>query len=234
MKMKNVGEIMKQRTVIFILLPIIIILINSCAIAPMDISIVPSKTSYYCHPETGTENEVYIGETLLKEGRKSDQIAIYLTVEYGNKGWNAYHHIGEYKRIGFADEYVLYQGSEKNSNGISNAYSQILEDKEGNCYRRLNNGVELLSKDVYIKKGYTDNSSDNFEQNLVYTGRDGNILKFSYREFYNDMARASYTMDATYDISKEKIIRFKGASFEIIKANNQSIKYKILTGFKSQ
>jgi hypothetical protein len=225
---------MKSNILICITAFIVCILISSCAIAPMDITFVPNKTTYYSKPEIGTKNTVYIGETLLKEGRKSDQIAIYLLVEYGKIGWTAYHHTGQYKRVGLADDYILYQGSELNSNGISMAYSQILEDKDGNCYLRLNYDVQLLQKSEYIKKDYTDGSSDNFEQNLIYTGRDGDILKLSYREFYNDMARASYTIDATYDITEENIIRFRGASFEVLEANNQSITYKLLSGFKSK
>ena len=224
---------MKCRIIFFSLLLGILFIIG-CSIAPMKILRTPAKSVYYCRPEINSINEVYIGETLLNEGRKSEQIAIYLLAEYGNKGWNAYHHIGEYKRIGFADEYILYQGNEINNNGVTNTYSQILESKNGDCYRRLNFGVELLPKESYVKKEYTDNLSDNFSQNLIYTGKDSDIIKFSYREFYNDMARASYTIDATYDISKDNTIRFKGALIEVIDANNQYIKYKLLSGFKSQ
>ena len=228
-------NLVKQKIVVCILLLVAIILISSCATLPqMNITIIPNKTIHSLQPTIGIENEVFIGETLIKEGTYPEQISIFLSSEYGKIRFNGYHHSGEYKCIGTADEYKLYQGTIINDTGLSRTYSQIVENNEGICYRKLDYGLKLLPKSEYTKKKYADKSSDNFEQNLVYTGREGNILKFSYREFYNDMARASYTMDVTYDLSKDNIIRFKSASLEIIKADNQSITYKLLSGFKSK
>ncbi|MBQ1643496.1 MAG: hypothetical protein II103_03075 [Treponema sp.] len=49
---------------------------------------------------------------------------------------------------------------------------------------------------------------------------------------YNGTARPAFTIDATYDMSQDNVIRFKGAVLEIVSYNNQNIKYKVISGFK--
>ena len=83
------------------------------------------------------------------------------------------------------------------------------------------------------KDKYVEDSGKDFEQTLIYTGAEGTVLRFTYREFANNTARPAFTIDATYDIENDKVIRFKGASLEVISVDNQSITYKLVSGFKS-
>ena len=71
------------------------------------------------------------------------------------------------------------------------------------------------------------------KQTLIYTGAEGTVLRFTYREFKNNTARPAFTIDAIYDIENDKVIRFKGASLEVISVDNQSITYKLVSGFRS-
>lgn len=71
-----------------------------------------------------------------------------------------------------------------------------------------------------------------FNQEFIYSGKVGNIVKFSYREFYKNLARQAFTQDVQYDLSEGNIIGFKGAKFEIINASNFKLDYKILSPFK--
>jgi outer membrane lipoprotein-sorting protein len=67
---------------------------------------------------------------------------------------------------------------------------------------------------------------------LLYQGFSGNILRISFREYINDMARPSYFQDVTYDIpSFPTDITFKTVKLQVLSAGNNGIRYKILSGF---
>ena len=127
----------------------------------------------------------------------------------------------------------IYQFPNRYTNGWAKVYPQIMETQNGEIFLVTNSGKDLLNADEYVKKIVIDISDYYFEQQLIYTGAEGKILKFTYREFVDGTARPAFTVDATYDLSKDTTIRFKGAVLEIINYNNQSIKYKVLSGFKT-
>lgn len=70
--------------------------------------------------------------------------------------------------------------------------------------------------------------SNSFKRELIYGGLSGNTLSISYREFSDGTARPAFTQDLKYDLSESKIIGFRGARFEVAKASNTVIKYKVL------
>jgi hypothetical protein len=72
---------------------------------------------------------------------------------------------------------------------------------------------------------------DYFKQEFIYNGKVGNAVKFSYREFANDLARPAFTQDLQYDLTESKIIGFKGLRVEILSATNIKIQYKVLSYF---
>ena len=67
-----------------------------------------------------------------------------------------------------------------------------------------------------------------FRKELVYTGISRNVVSILYREFKDDMARSAFSQDLKYDLSESKIVGYRGARFEIIKATNQGLTYKTL------
>ena len=71
-----------------------------------------------------------------------------------------------------------------------------------------------------------------FSQELIYNGRVGNSVKFIYREFSNQMARAAFSQEVQYDLELSKIIGFKGVRIEIIDATNSEITYQVKNHFK--
>ena len=70
-----------------------------------------------------------------------------------------------------------------------------------------------------------------FRQELIYDGRNGNQVKFLYREFSGDLIRSAFNQQAEYDLTESKEIGFKGARIEVIEASNTQIKYKVLKSF---
>lgn len=67
-----------------------------------------------------------------------------------------------------------------------------------------------------------------FKKELVYTGISQNVVSILYREFKDDMARPAFSQDLKYDLSEGRVVGYRGARFEIIKATNQGLTYKTL------
>jgi len=68
----------------------------------------------------------------------------------------------------------------------------------------------------------------NFKQELVYTGVSKNVITIVYREYINDFARAAFSTELKYDLGEGDTIGYKGARFQILKASNVGIDYKVL------
>jgi hypothetical protein len=82
-----------------------------------------------------------------------------------------------------------------------------------------------------VEKQLTVEAVDSVKREILYDGRAGTTIHLSYREFVKDLARPAFTQELSYDIRDDRTIGFKGARFEVINANNTSIRYKLLTGF---
>jgi hypothetical protein len=91
----------------------------------------------------------------------------------------------------------------------------------------FNKPVEFTTSEVF------DPTKKYFRQELVYNGKSGNSIKFTYREYVDNLARPAFTQEAQYDLSESNTIGFKGARIEVIKATNTNIEYKILSSFKA-
>jgi hypothetical protein len=69
---------------------------------------------------------------------------------------------------------------------------------------------------------------ESFKRELVYSGVSQNTISIRYREFKDDMARPAFTEDLKYDLSQGDIIGYNGARFQILKATNIGIRFKVL------
>lgn len=235
---------------IFLILTIFTLFFVSCVSAP-DFLMERNKWSF---PAIGSIATSFIGDTIIKEGVSDCYDAVILKKNHGIKGWSAYHPEGTYKYCGekVIKKYTrtgesydqngraydkitvkVFSFPNMETNGWTEVYPTIYKFPDGDFYLNTNTGYDKLKKEEYIEKKVYDVQGYYFEQQLIYTGAEGNILKFSYREFADNLARASFTVDATYDISKDKICRFKNCAFQVIKIDNQSITYKLLSGFKT-
>ena len=91
----------------------------------------------------------------------------------------------------------------------------------------ISTAIEPLGRKVkYELSEIVTVSEKDFKQELIYTGKSGNNINIEYREFKGNMARPAFSQSLTYDISKDKIIGFRGAQFEVLEATNSFIKYK--------
>lgn len=228
-----------------------VLALTSC-ISNMKVSEEKKESQYWIVPPPEEEAEAYIGDSLFKEGRSEASDAIILKEDHGVKGITTFHQKGTYKYIGnsvkkkygnamysnsaevLSEKTVKVYQSDFLMPGVSGAiYPQIYETEDGSVYLHNASGGELLDKKEYEKKTVIDVGDYYFEQQLIYTGSEGHILKFTYREFADGTARPAFSLDATYDLSRDRRIRFKGAILDILSYDNQSIRYRVISGFKS-
>ncbi|MGB3255725.1 hypothetical protein [Buttiauxella gaviniae] len=73
--------------------------------------------------------------------------------------------------------------------------------------------------------------SNSLVKTIEYNGNAGGEMKFTYREFANDMARAAFTTDFSVDSKGSDVVTYKGAKFKVNKADNSSISYTVISGF---
>lgn len=87
----------------------------------------------------------------------------------------------------------------------------------------FNNSFEETSKVIEVEAG--------MQRTIEYAGINGNLVKFIYSEFKDGMARDAFTREFTIDLSGDSIAAYKGAVFEVIKATNSTIEYKVIRNF---
>ena len=96
---------------------------------------------------------------------------------------------------------------------------------------------KFIQKKKYIGTGgYGDENwilteertGDSFKEELVYTGRSGDTIFVTYREYYSDLARPAFFQELRYDIGKSDIIVFKEYRIKILEATGEQIKFIIL------
>ena len=83
-------------------------------------------------------------------------------------------------------------------------------------------------------------SDDNFRKELIYSGVSQGVVSLTYREFVLNerkigdqsystwLARPSFTQDLKYDLAEGRQIGFRGGRFEVLKATNTDITYRVI------
>lgn len=91
-----------------------------------------------------------------------------------------------------------------------------------------------ITADYYEEREVRFRSQEAFQRQLIYTGRNGNQIFITYREFENDLARPAFTQKLTFDLGAGKIVGFKGARLEILGASNTNITYRLIQNFQDR
>ncbi|GHS86746.1 hypothetical protein FACS189487_01590 [Campylobacterota bacterium] len=154
----------------------------------------------------------------------------------------------------------LPKGIQLNFNGSSRGYCALVSVIERENWRRDSIDVCLSDADkdgMFDTIGYMHNTQSKtaikhnvittktvtpfvssgqqqrfLKSELLYQGISNNTINVLYREYANDMARPAFFQNLSYSLEGKSstIIRFKDASFEIIKADNNGMSYKVLQG----
>lgn len=67
-----------------------------------------------------------------------------------------------------------------------------------------------------------------FAAELVYSGRTGSTIRLLYREYADDLARAAFNQELTYDLSESSQIRFRSIVIDVAEANSSGITYTVV------
>jgi hypothetical protein len=146
---------------------------------------------------------------------------------------------GEYHQIGLKENHKVFAPKHGYGTGIVGALAGL--PSPAKPYIDANNGAlcflggfgtrfcsDEVKPNVVKFNLYT---ADSFMQELIYTGKVADKIRFTYREFQNGMARQSFNIDVEYDLSESNLISYKGATIEVISATNRRIEYKVLQHF---
>lgn len=91
---------------------------------------------------------------------------------------------------------------------------------------------EIKPSLAYEKSELIIPNNDSFKYELLYQGTTKGSLKLSYREYINDFARPAFFQDVSYDLeSSLTIVTFRTVRIEVLSADNNHIKYRVLSGF---
>lgn len=210
------------------------VLLSGCAPS----SITPKvSTQEYVSPSVGATNTAYMGDPiiksatgykteLLKLGDATGALSVIKGGTYCHTGNNVYANPTDNSSVGLKNLYGV----------VVNSVNYVTYDKAKNTVSPPN-GTSYNSSEItiqYVPSGLCM-VSNSLVKTIEYNGKSSNTLKFTYREFSDNMARAAYTTDFTVDLSDgTKVLAYKGAKLKINEANNSSINYTVVSGFDSE
>lgn len=113
-----------------------------------------------------------------------------------------------------------------NSTQKANVGSSMLSNKVATVVEGKRWVGLLYSKDGW--EYFKEYSDDSFKEELIYTGRSGNTIHISYREYKKDFARPAFFQELRYDIEQSRTIVFKQYKLKVIEATNECIEFIVL------
>lgn len=189
-------------------------------------------------PPLNTVNTAHVGDKMLEQGVFIDREALH--IPSNTKLSFAYTLTsGYYQKSGEDAKGSYYLPSNNIPNGgivqksaLADPYKAIMLGVDGKLCVITAFNVKSCGGEHQAKQTVIGIASDNsFQQTLIYSGKVGNKINIGYREFSSNLARPAFNNDVEYDLNESKTIGYKGALLEVVDANNQSIKYKVLKNF---
>lgn len=207
----------------------------------------PSWTSQVIHyPELNVKSEAEVGQSMVSAARKKTLPAIAIDKDIT--------HISEECKLTISAGVLPLYGSDKEGTFygrqehvaltilgkpnhaaggvyVPNDKSKSTEIFCGNWNKPFSNKAKAVHSGIDFKLttyGKEEWAKDSFKRELVYSGISQNTLSILYREFIDGTARPAFSQDLKYDLSQGNTIGYKGARFQVIKATNTSLQYKVL------
>ncbi|WP_150910471.1 hypothetical protein [Marinobacter halotolerans] len=138
-----------------------------------------------------------------------------------------------YAQLGFDSSQDFYEASGVTKNLLADPFNALSVNHNQNdqiCVVTVF-GVESCYAGQFERQEAISETSNSFQQTLIYSGRVGDKINIGYREFSSNLARPAFNNEVEYDLSESSTIGYKGALVEVIEANNNSIKYRLLRNF---
>jgi hypothetical protein len=93
--------------------------------------------------------------------------------------------------------------------------------------------LSSLQYDASIPYSKEETSSDSKGYELLYEGIAGDVIKLAYREYTDNFARPAFQQDLSYTLRPPgpTEITFRGVRIEVLAADNNRIRYRVVSGF---
>ena len=210
-----------------------------CACAAPDYNYV-AETTKVSEPALDSINTVYVGDVMVKQGKFSAHRSLFLKnlVEVGF-AYDLYP--GYYLKQGEDNNSETFYPSGGNDSGrvdkafLADPWQAVMTYKNKNkvCVVTVFNVAACKESDKFDYRMKHIVSNDSFQQTLIYSGKVGDKINISYREFSDNYARPAFNNDVEYDLRESSTIGYKGAKLEIIEATNEHIKYRVIRNFNN-
>ena len=190
----------------------------------------------FSRPPIGEVTEAFVGDNMLYQGKVST--AKYLHVKNMIDGVSYDIYEGFYKAVGDKNGKTFYSIVGNPGAVMKNPFVDPQVALSMNNEREVCVSTPFVTEAACYEGGEPEEisrsieSAQDFQQTLIYSGSNAQIINASYREFTGGMARDAFSNSVEYDMDKSNIIRYKGAEIEVIEYDNRSIKYKVLIPFK--
>ena len=209
---------------------LVAVLIQGCATPVYDYQPI---TTEFNEPPMNIENTVEVEESVLRKVLSAEHDVITL---------NSTHSVGLIAAYSFSSGVYAKQGED----GTSGFY---LPSKYGNRGMITENpiadpfqviqayyspqklcGVSILNAKSCTKAEFDVGTQTISEvENLVYKGKNGDILEFSYNKTSNDESKPDMLTTINHNLSDGKEMRIGNARIEIMSATDESITYRLLS-----
>ena len=175
-----------------------------------------------------TSEGIELKEDLRIEGVNNGNHCIY-EVKAGN-----YYYVGDsvrgriYSAENGLRQTVMKTGLDRTVDG--GVYLSKLPGGDAGLFSGRSNIVEPMHRQVNaVPVTITEVDPESVQRQIAYAGRSGNVIHLEYREFKEEAALPMVTQMLTFDVSEEKVVRYKEASFDILEATNTGLKYRVIT-----
>lgn len=198
-------------------------------------------------PSLNVESQAEVGQSMVSTAMKTTGSAISIdheivpAVAYGLRRFTLTIPAGILRSSGSDANGEYYQSAtrlsrkhnfESNDTVIGGVFIPYDTKKPSGIYWEIAANIDAIHHSYpgidYKTTTYEEISKTGFKRELVYSGVSQNTISILYREFQSDMARPAFSQELKYDLAQGSAIGYKGARFEVIKANNTGIVYKVL------
>ena len=172
-------------------------------------------------PDLNKVITVNIGDEMVKQGTYTEIDGIHLEKPV-KVSWAYSLAAGDYEKRGEDKSREFYMPA-TGSNGGAVKKAALADPWSSIAYYKNKEKIGIITIfNVMIAENTTGVSRvklstlahNSFQQTLIYSGRLGDKVRLSYREFSNNIARPAYHNDVDYDLTESTTIGYKGARLE--------------------
>lgn len=206
-----------------------VMLLSGCAVK---YNPVVNRPTLIDTPPVGEIATAQIGDYLLQKGEIVEEDVLVLRVPVDGALYDVLP--GSYPQFGFSGEEKFYHPAGIVKSGFADPFMGLSTRPQNPgqlCVVTTFSARVCYDATFEVAKQASARTAS-FQQTLIYNGRVGNKINVGYREFSNSMARPAFNNNVEYDLSVSSTIGYKGATLEVIKADNSSITYRVVRTFR--